>query len=125
MFSYGLRPLISKPSRLSNYKCTLIDNIFTNEMHVESKSGLLICDITDHLPIFAFCDYNVRHRNKELYVEKRDIKDCNVENFVNKLENTNWCDITKEDDVNKVYDGFINTVLKLYNECCPVKKVKI
>ena len=53
MYSIGLYPLIDKPSRITQYSATLIDNIFTNELTNQIISGLLINDISDHLPIFS------------------------------------------------------------------------
>ena len=53
MFSLGLHPLIDKPTRITAYRATLIDNIFTNELDSNISSGLLINDISDDLLIFA------------------------------------------------------------------------
>ena len=57
MFSLGLYPLIDKPPRITAYSATLINNIFTNELDSTISSGLLINDISDHLPIFAICKF--------------------------------------------------------------------
>ena len=53
LFSIGLFPLITKPSRITNHSATLIDNIFSNEIESNTVSGLMINDITDHLPVFV------------------------------------------------------------------------
>ena len=53
MYSLGLYPLIERPSRITNHSSTLIDNIFTNAKEYTNVSGLLVNDITDHLPIFC------------------------------------------------------------------------
>ena len=48
--------LISLPSRITSHSATLIDNIFTNYFeHHYRTAGLLLADISDHLPIFSFC----------------------------------------------------------------------
>ena len=57
MFSIGLYPLIDKPTRITTYSATLIYTIFNNELYSTISSGLLINDISDHLPIFAICKY--------------------------------------------------------------------
>ena len=66
MYSYGLYPVITKPSRFSEFNATLIDNIFTNEMtNTGIVSGLLITDVSDHLPVFALCKgIDVQHSFK-------------------------------------------------------------
>ena len=48
MYSRMFFPLITCPTRI-----TLIDNIFTNNLNNFSVSGLMFCDISDHLPIFT------------------------------------------------------------------------
>ena len=53
MYSVSLFPKITRPSRITSYSATLIDNIFTNDIENKSESGLLIKDITDHLPVFV------------------------------------------------------------------------
>ena len=46
--------------RCTMYCATLIDNIFTelNELNNNISSGLMICDVTDHLPVFAICKHS-------------------------------------------------------------------
>ena len=53
-FSHMLYPLISKPTRITSYSTTLIDKIFTNNISARLKwsNGLIINDLSDHLPIF-------------------------------------------------------------------------
>ena len=46
-------PLITRPTRITSYTTTLIDNIFTNNLDNCIFSGLFFTDISDHLPIFC------------------------------------------------------------------------
>ena len=79
MYSFGLYPLIRRPSRITS--ATLTDNIFTNELKDNIDSGLLIDDTSDHRPIFAMytCDLvdtcNVTN-NPIKYA--RDVTECNM-----------------------------------------------
>ena len=57
MYSIGLYPLVDRPTRISNHSFSPIDNIFTNVTNHKVASGILVSDITDHLPIFVFCTY--------------------------------------------------------------------
>ncbi|CAH3189613.1 unnamed protein product [Porites lobata] len=52
-FSHFLYPLISRPTHLTWYSATLIDNIFTNNISASRDNGLIINDLYDHLPIFT------------------------------------------------------------------------
>ena len=54
MFSYMFIPIITRPTRLTaRHTATLIDNIFTNCLTQNITNGIIINDISDHLPIFA------------------------------------------------------------------------
>lgn len=50
--SYFYSPHIIKPTRITHYSATLIDNIFLNSLSHHTISGNLIYDLTDHLPNF-------------------------------------------------------------------------
>lgn len=53
VYSKGLFPVITKPSRMTIDTATLIDNIYTNEIGGKIVGGLFIKDMTDHLPVSA------------------------------------------------------------------------
>ena len=55
IYSYGLVPLITRPTRVTETSATLIDNIFTNKSirYGESMYGILVSDISDHYPMFC------------------------------------------------------------------------
>ena len=89
LFAFGFLPMITKPTRITAHSATLIDNIFTNNTTVSSKSGLIISDISDHLPIFSIVlgDYLRKDSNSFTI---RDTSEIRVNEFRHKLENTNW-----------------------------------
>jgi hypothetical protein len=53
MYSNTIFPLILPPSIITSHSATLIDNIFTNQLHSNMKSGLLFTDISDQFFVFA------------------------------------------------------------------------
>ena len=58
--SLGLIPCVDKPTRTTSCSNTLIDNIHANNIYHSINSGLLIIDITDHLPVFIICPNHVQ-----------------------------------------------------------------
>ena len=52
-YSNMFHPLISRPTRITSYTATLIDNFFTNNIDNLMTSGLLFNDLSDHLPFFV------------------------------------------------------------------------
>ena len=85
MYSNGLYPLITKPTRITEKSATLIDNIFTNECQLITKSGVLICDVSDHLPVFQICRYNSKCENKQTFTYKRSVTEDSINEFVRNL----------------------------------------
>ena len=53
LYSRMYFPLITRPTRITANKASLIDNIFTNDPLRPSISGLFLNDVSDHLPIFS------------------------------------------------------------------------
>ena len=71
----GLYALITQPTRIAIHSATLLDNILINELFNDIKSGVVINDICDNLPIFTVINY------KGLYYTE------NVKKFIQQLDN--------------------------------------
>ena len=41
------------------------------------------------------------------------------------MEHYNWDELFKFEDVNVTYDYFINAIKTIYDETCPMKKIKV
>ena len=117
MFSLGYKPLINKPTRITAYSSTLIDNIFTNDLDYEHKSGIVITDISDHLPIITSCNSIKRLCTSSLRSYKRNM--LNKDKFIEEVKNTDWDFITDSIDVNGSYNNFIDLILNSLDRHCP------
>ena len=123
MYGQGLYPFIVRPSRITINSCTLIDNIFTNQINYSADSGLLITDISEHLPIFVLCKFELEKNKYKVFRNVRSLKEDNVLMFIESLKQEQWERVLSSDDVNIAYANVINTLNTLYNLHCPVKKV--
>ena len=65
LFSYNLLPLITKPTRITDYTSTLIDHIYTNAPIHNTVSGICLVDISDHLPVFCTSDVYKKKRKRQ------------------------------------------------------------
>ena len=87
LLGLGLRNLINKPTRITNSTETILDHILTNLNYESCESGVLINDITDHLPVYAFCDISV---NKLKYSDgqkyRRIFKDSRKDEFLSNFK---------------------------------------
>ena len=124
MNSFSLYPSITKPTRITSKTATLIDNIFTNS-YSKQTAGLILTDISDHLPIFISTNLTVYEKdNKGTKVNARDVNDENIRNFKNKLCQVDWDNVCNSTDVDVSYSCFIEKFNLLYNECFPIKSLK-
>ena len=51
LYGNSLVPLVTRPTLFGKTPSTLIDNIITNKCNYNAVCGLLITDVSDHLPI--------------------------------------------------------------------------
>ena len=82
---------ITRPTRITEFSATLINTIYINEVLHTITSGLLINDISDHIPVFTHCEYDLTGNEKTTtykYVRKCDEKSLDL--FRNELMNQNW-----------------------------------
>lgn len=76
-FSNCFIPTINKPTRITKHSATLIDNIITNNIiNSSSFHGILLCDISDHFPVFLIeqnLNIKVKEINKKIGILVRTI----------------------------------------------------
>ena len=122
LFSHAFIPVISNPTRLTSYSATLIDNIFTNNLSQNLLNGIVLNDLSYHLPVLLiFLAKPWRAMEKIKYSYK--ITDENLRKFNKNVSNTNWASFLDEDP-NTAYNNFIDEYSRVYNACFPLKVIK-
>ena len=107
LYSLGLHPLIARPTKVTSHSTNLIDNIFTTDVVHEIQSGLLINDMSDHLPIFQITEYAEKNKNELFYSKKRVVNEKAIDAIRHDLLNTDWNLIEDSEDVNLMYNTFM------------------
>ena len=74
---------------------------FTNELRHNITCGILFNDISDHLPIFALCVYQIRRNTKMDIQYDRVINNDPVTLLSQELSLQSWDDILNLHDVNQ------------------------
>ena len=118
--------LISNSTRLTSYFATVTDNIFTNNLSRNVFNGIVLNDLSDHLPIFTtYFDNETLTRRREEKISSHAINNIlNLEKFNEILSNTNWSSLINEDDPNEAYNNFISEFSRIYEVCFPLKIIK-
>ena len=119
-------PLISIPTKINSGTNTLIDNIFTNHLHPDMKTGNLSIKISDHLPSFMIVPtQNQNHLPKKHNLYSRKYKNFDRENFLLDYFDIDWnntIEVEKE-DVNHSLANFMGKINGLVDKYIPLKKV--
>ena len=105
---------------------TLIDNIFSNNLHDLHKStqAILVTDISDHLPIIHI-NWNFKDRNEELSIIRRSNTKKNREEFRQAMNNINWTELYSMSDTQSAFSYFHNVIKGLHDKHFPKKQINL
>ena len=125
IYTHGLVPLITKPTRISQNTATLIDNILTSQKLTGSSRQGIICDHTsDHLPCYALFD-NINLKKKEdIMIKSRDMRKGNMDALKRKLAEGILLP-PLELNINDQFDYFHDQLLKTIDNYIPLVDRKI
>jgi hypothetical protein len=111
---YNLIPTITKPTRVTEFSATLIDNIFINDLLATNNTyvpGIIVSDLSDHFPCFLNLQLNCINP-KKLKKEPKYIRKFNSQNyatFAQLLKSINWekyNDDLNYSNINDYFDTF-------------------
>ena len=121
---YQLSQLINEPTRVTLTTSSLIDHVVTNTPEKISHSGVVHTGISDHSLIYAI--RKIRHFQKnDDFVEIRNMKNFNENNFVNELLNQHWeCIYFFGKDPNHMWEIWKELFLEVLNKHAPLQHKK-
>ena len=91
------------------------------------KPGIVVNDLSDHLPVFTLAEYVTSPvvSKKSVYKTVRKMKETNLNQFSQLLNDVKWDDnILNSDDVNISFKYFLEKYTELFNTACPLVKIK-
>ena len=126
MFSSSFYPLISRPTRITSTSATLIDNIFVNSFEDNFTTGLLLTDISDHLPIFQIATTITNTNTTPIKETKyRKITSETLKLLNQKLKCENWKEVYREANPQYAYTTFYKILYNAFDETVPLMRRKI
>ena len=72
--SSGIKSAINVPTRVIFSSATLIDRIYTHCTQHEARSGIAICDLSHHYPVFAVVPATIRKKKANSAMFVKNIK---------------------------------------------------
>ena len=101
----GFIQCIQKATRIQNLSKSLIDHIIIKSSHSTITSGVLICDVSDHLLTFTTVPLK-QNKSKNKPIVKRHFTTNNINRFKTQLQQQNWNEVYASNDANQSYDNF-------------------
>ena len=127
MSSYSYNKLICLPTRMIKDSSTLLDNIYSNVPNVyDSGTSIILHSMrcSDHLPIFTFRSIS-KTVAFETYRRKRNCSKNNISRFRKILKANTWENVYSQEDAQSAFTNFIDFIVRVFNECCLMKTIKI
>ena len=130
--SYGLLPLITKPTRVTETTSTILDHILTNDVHHCILPEIIQYDLSDHYPVFCtvFDPSSEKCGKFGMKQMVRDLTNFLQDNFISDLEDFsfefNSTLATKEinyHSFNEIFQIFIQIIKNVINKYCPIKLI--
>ncbi|PNF24939.1 hypothetical protein B7P43_G09362 [Cryptotermes secundus] len=122
--SYNLYSIVNFPTRVTNTSATATDNFFIDKHRNEIYSiNSLSNGLSDHdAQILSL--RNLKFPNSPNYfINERDINESTILDFKLNLNCETWADVfAVEEDVNLMFNNFLNNYLIIFNHSFPYKK---
>jgi len=119
-------PAITRPTRITEFSSSLIDNIFF-DCHLNKYSSYIIYDdLSDHLPTYLNVDLSCAIISDTNNSNKRHFSNINFDKFSSCLESFDWISFSNNfdlgDDPNMLYNKFHETFFNMFEVSFPLVK---
>ncbi len=124
LYSRGISPLITKPTRVTDHSATIIDHIYTNLGKSDFKSGIIITDVADHFGVFTITGgpCNVQPDQKKGY---RCFSDSAITNFREMLRDIDFSSVLIKSSANDAYNILLELYKTSFDTAFPLKTSNI
>ena len=132
LIAASFKPLILKPTRITESNSTLIDHIWTNDLNHKTcmKSHIIVTDITDHLPCITVVTNPELNLSGYKTISSRNFNDSNRLAFNKRIEQAKnvlafYVNNKYESNIDKKFDDYFDHITRIYNDCFPIITKKI
>ena len=114
---------IDLPTRITDHSKTLLDHIYVNDPKHSYKSGVLLCDLSDHMSTFVCISTKkpIVTNTKKFLI--RGMKNFDLEEYVRTLNIELYAaNLDSIDSVHDAFDKFEEVLQNTANKFAPLKK---
>ena len=125
MAEHNFAQIISLPTRVTDHSATIIDHVYSNQIHTLVTSCVITLDISDHLgtyvqfnadPKFEIDKTATSNNPKTDYINFRKFNAVNIKKFSELIGNESWGAVELATSADEKYEQFIELYNKHYNE---------
>ena len=125
MNSFGYRPTILRPTRVTATSFTIIDKIWTNDYENVKASGILRCCPSDYFPLIVSVKSGRRTHDQNFIVCKVRRNNVNSHNeFRHMISSAPGLDAIPSQNVQYLYDKFSEKLNNAYDCAYPMIEIK-
>ena len=130
MAKYGFVQIAARPTRITDHSATLIDHVYTNDIHNTLSCNVLTVDISDHLATLTTVSLgNISHArpkftnnpNVNEATETRTFNEANNAVFEQLIHQESWEEVFTLSDADSQYNKLSEIYTKHYNAAYPLK----
>ena len=122
---FGLRQLISEPTRVTDISSTILDHILCNNSEKICQSGVITVGISDHYMTYVSRKVVKGQINGHKTVKIRSLRNYTRDKLVESLNSVNWSDVSNCSDVNQAWSTFESLFTGVLDIVAPVKEVRL
>ena len=122
MFSAGLLPVITRPTRIHQTSATLIDHIFESNKANRYIAGIIISSLSDHFPTFYIEQLKTEKISSKPF-KTRIINENTIPGYEQLLKSAPWTSIYK-DNPKSSFDSFFQIIGEAGNLAFPEVDVR-
>ena len=124
--SYNLFIIVQFPTRIYKTSVSAIDNIFIDTTKIDTYEVIPAMNgLSDHDAQIININLNTLYNNKSHEYQtyfKRSINEYTMAEFQNSQSYESWDEVFDGNDVNKIFNSFLNTYLRIFYATFPLKK---
>ena len=119
--SYNLHNVVDIPTRITHNSLSAIDKIFINK-HINIDFSIQSCPygLSDHdAQILILNDIQILKPPAQ-HLTRRKINDFTISEFQLNLSHESWDNVFNDDDVDTIFNNFLNTYLHIFHHTFPL-----
>ena len=126
LLELNIFPTITRPTRITQTSATLIDNVFvSSKLHHSFASGIIISDISDHLPTLTLLKQTRLAEVTPLEFESRNLNEQKIQELNTHLQDIDWNGHLTSNDVSENFNRLHTIIKNTLDDKAPKRTVRI